>query len=140
MGRPTTISAHWRKTTAWPKTPFKRAPNRVLTSRVRTSYAANPRPREPGDSLRSGPACLPLLRTRDATLVTRCALGPACHLAFPSTGVPSMAEHGDLAPILRGTLAMSASLKVARSGSPLPPCPPNLATTTVAEGESPAAE
>jgi hypothetical protein len=71
-------------------------PHQALTSRARVPYATNPRPREPGDSLRSRPACLLLLRARDATVVTRCALRPACHLAFPSTDVPSMAERGDL--------------------------------------------
>jgi hypothetical protein len=140
MGRPTTISAHWRKTTARPKTAFTRTPNQALTSRARASYATNPRPCEPSDSMRSGPACLPLLRARDATLVTRCALGPACHLTFPSTDVSSMAEHGDIAPIRWGTSATSVSLKVARLGLPLLPCPPTPATTTVAKGESRAAE
>jgi hypothetical protein len=81
-----------------------------------------------------------LLRVRDETRMTCCALGPACHLSFPSN---TCAEHGGARrshAIRWGTSATSASLKVARPGSPLPPCPPTPATTAVAERESRAAK
>jgi hypothetical protein len=66
MGRPTTISAHWTKPTARPKTPFTRAPRRALTSRAHAPDAANPRPRDPGDSLRPRTHCQPLRPLRSA--------------------------------------------------------------------------